>query len=398
MSAVDSKRESAILSPPNSQIVKGKITPAVITFTVMLLVTGTINIIGFKSQSQFYGYKHGFFQSMLMFTGQYLNLIAFNVQMMISPSNRKAHFEELQAEAKENNRKIRVSKFILGCPSFFDTIASSLQNIALLLLPASVTQLLSGGTIIASCIISKIMLNRSIHRHHVLGNVLALIGFTLVALSSLVNDDATERYSVGGEILGIILVLLSLAIQGTQYNLEELIMMKYAVPVQRMVGMEGLLGIIWTFCWAVGLSYFACPNNELCDIKGYLEDPITGLREIMTQPGLAFWCLVCILSVMLFNLSSLNLTKRMSCIYSAFWSATRTLVVWIVSIIVGLETWNWSSSPIQVLGFVFLLVGNLTYNEIIEWKLLGLNKKLQKYQVVKAEPEQTETETYNNVN
>ena len=99
---------------------------------------------------------------------------------------------------------------------------------------------------------------------------------------------------------------------------------------------------------------------------------------------------------MLFNLSSLNLTKRMSCIYSAFWSATRTLVVWVVSVIVGLETWNWKSSPIEVAGFVFLLLGNLTYNEIIEWKLLGLNKKLQKYQVVKTESEHSENETNSN--
>ena len=366
-----------------ARIVKGKITPAVITFTALLLLTGTINIIAFKTQGYVYNFKHGFVQSLLMFTGQFLNLITFNAQLMLSPKFRLEHFQDVAQEARENNRAIGVSKLILGFPSFFDAMATTLQNFALLLMPASVTQLLSGGTIITSCIISKIMLGRPIHRHHIVGNISALIGFTLVGLSSLVNDDATARYSVAGEILGIILVLLSLIIQGTQINVEELVMMKYVVPPQRMVGMEGMLGIIWTIMWLGIFSYFNCPDNGLCDIGGYLEDPVMGVKQIFGSTGLTLWSILIIFSIMFFNLSSLNLTKRMSCIYTAFWSATRTVVVWVVSVVLGLETWNWKSSPIEVAGFVFLLVGNLTYNEIIEWKCFGLNKKLQKYMVVK---------------
>jgi hypothetical protein len=351
------------------------------------LITGTINIIAFKTQGYVYNFKHGFVQSLLMFTGQFLNLITFNASLMFSPKARKEHFRDVLMEAKECGRAIHVSKLVLGFPSFFDAIATTLQNFALLLMPASVTQLLSGGTIITSCIISKIMLDRPIHRHHVVGNVSALIGFTLVGLSSLVNEDAAERYSLGGEILGIILILLSLIVQGTQINAEELIMMKYVVPPQRMVGMEGFLGITWTIMWLGIFSYFQCPDNGLCDIGGYLEDPVMGVKKIMESTGLLLWSVLIIFSIMLFNLSSLNLTKRMSCIYTAFWGATRTVVVWVVSITLGLETWNWSSSPIEVAGFVFLLVGNLTYNEIIEWKIFGLNKKLSKYQVVKQSDE-----------
>lgn len=387
---MDSKVISEVDSVAGAQearIVKGRITPTVIAFTATLLVTGTINIIAFKTQGYTYNYKHGFVQSLLMFTGQFLNLIAFNASLAFSPQARKEHFEDLALEAKYHGRAIRVSKLILGFPSFFDAIATTLQNLGLLLMPASVTQLLSGGTIITSCIISKLMLGRQIHRHHVLGNVSALIGFTLVGLSSLVNEDATARYSFAGEVLGIILVLLSLVVQGTQYNVEELIMMKYVVPPQRMVGLEGMLGIIWTICWLGVLSYFNCPDNGLCDIGGYMEDPVMGVKAILADTGLLLWSVLIIFSVMLFNLSSMNLTKRMSCIYTAFWSATRTVVVWVVSVTLGLETWNWKSSPIEVAGFVFLLVGNLTYNEILEWKVFGLNKKLEKYKVVRPADE-----------
>lgn len=376
-SMVDSNKDGSALVEPAEK--KSKITPAVIAFTVTLLISGTVNTISFKSQSYFYNFKHGFLQSFLMFTGQFLNLIVFNIRLMASKSTREEHFKELALEAKEKNRNIQVSKLLIGFPSFFDAIASSMQNISLLLMPASVNQLLCGGTIITSCIVSKIMLGRAIHRHHLLGNAFALIGFTLVGLSSLLNEDATERYSFYGEVLGIVLVIFSLVIQGIQLNTEELIMIKNSVEPQRMVGMEGFLGLIWTFCWMVGLSFFTCPDIYMCDIGGYMEDPIIGLKEIFNNGGLFFWCAVVTVSVMFFNLSSMNLTKRVSCIYSAFWSATRTAVVWVVSLLVGLETFNWKTSPIQFVGFLFLVTGNLTYNEILEWKIWGLNKMLSKY-------------------
>lgn len=36
-------------------------------------------------------------------------------------------------------------------------------------------------------------------------------------------------------------------------------------------------------------------------------------------------------------------------------------------------------SSIQLFGFAFLLLGNFTYNEVIEWKCCGINKNMRKY-------------------
>jgi len=88
---------------------------------------------------------------------------------------------------------------------------------------------------------------------------------------------------------------------------------------------------------------------------------------------------VIIFSILFFNLNGLILTKNVSCFFRAFWDATRTVTVWILSVILGLETLSWVSSPIQLLGFVFLVLGNLTYNETIEWPCCGMNKYLSKY-------------------
>lgn len=138
MSQVESQTDRDEFGSAIQAKTKTKITMPVIIFTATLLVSGTINTIGFKSQSYLYDFKHGFLQSFLMFIGQFLNLIVFNIPLMISPAKRRDHFIELTTEAKDFKRNLHASKLLLGCPSFFDAIASSVQNIALLLLPASV--------------------------------------------------------------------------------------------------------------------------------------------------------------------------------------------------------------------------------------------------------------------
>ena len=47
-----------------------------------------------------------------------------------------------------------------------------------------------------------------------------------------------------------------------------------------------------------------------------------------------------------------------------------------------MESITYPSSLVQLFGFVFLILGNLTYNEILEWKCFGLNKNLKKYLIV----------------
>lgn len=54
----------------------------------------------------------------------------------------------------------------------------------------------------------------------------------------------------------------------------------------------------------------------------------------------------------------------------------------------GLEDFILVPFLIQSLGFVFLLLGNFVYNEVLELKFLGLNKHLMKYQQAESEDKQ----------
>ena len=358
---------------------KGKISFEVVIYTILLTVTGTVCTIGYKVQAIDYNFKHGFFQSYLMVIGEFLNLFIVVLPLIFSKTKRKRHFQELEAEAIEYKKSMQTPLFLLGIPSALDGLVAALQINALLLMPTSVNNILTGGSIITTCLISKFMLGRDILRHHYFGIFIAFIGMTLVGISSEFNEQTKEQYSVGGLILGMILIGISLVLQGFQINLEEWLTIKYAVPPERIVGMEGMLGMAWIIIWMSILSFFPCTSDDLCTIGGNLEDPIIALKEAMASTGMICWSLAITVSLMFYNLAAMSLNKQMSCVYMTFWDNTSIAIIWTTSLFLGFESWDWVGSSIQVVGFVLLIIGNLTYSEILEWKVFNLNAKLEKY-------------------
>jgi drug/metabolite transporter (DMT)-like permease len=192
--------------------------------------------------------------------------------------------------------------------------------------------MLRGGVIAFTCLLSKIFLKTNVYSHHLLGIFVCIIGFVLVGLASVVssdNESSADEKSAGGVILGIIMVAASLLVQASQFVYEEVLLSKYEVPPQRMVGIEGMFGLIFLFNWTMIFSFIKCPSNEMCDIRGYFEDPATGLHQLLTTPGIIGWSMVTVVSIMLFNNYGLVLTKSVSSVFRAFWDASRTILVWV---------------------------------------------------------------------
>lgn len=60
-----------------------------------------------------------------------------------------------------------------------------------------------------------------------------------------------------------------------------------------------------------------------------MEDPITGVKQVLGNPMLALVCALTVCSILFFNLNGLILTKHVSCVFRSFWDATRTVSVWV---------------------------------------------------------------------
>ena len=63
---------------------KTQCTPKIAITTTALLAASTLSTISFKTQSSVYNFKHGIFQTILMFLGEYINLFIFFLIMVAS--------------------------------------------------------------------------------------------------------------------------------------------------------------------------------------------------------------------------------------------------------------------------------------------------------------------------
>jgi hypothetical protein len=360
----------------------------VIFSTIMLCSSGTFSIMSLKIQGTTYTFKHSMLQTFLMFLGEYLNLLYFAIPLMASSLQREAHFDQLKKTAIAKNRKLKYTKLWAALPCLLDAVGSGMSITSLLLLPASVCQMLQGGQIVTVCLFSKWINDRPILRHHGAGVGLSSIGFLFVGLAGYIaaKGEQNSKYTVGGFIMGIIFIIINLIFQAVQSNVEERIMTKFAVPVTRMVGLEGLFGIIWMFGVLVILSFIPCPNSQLCDIGGYTEDITTGLKSLFAQPGLIVWCCVTIFAIFFVNQFGMKLIQLVSAVYRTFWSNTTTIIVWACCLIIGYEDFVPLPFFIQLVGFTFLVLGNFTYNEVIRIKFMGLDRDLENTEELAAEP------------
>lgn len=177
----------------------------------------------------------------------------------------------------------------------------------------------------------------------------------IVGYASIIESggDNSGGASLAGTIAGLSMVICSLVIQGGQFVLEEMILTRNEIPPQRMVGLEGMFGLVFIFVWMMVFSYIPCPSSSMCSLVSGVEDPIAATMQVFSNPLLMLWCTVTILSIMLFNLNGLILTKCVSSMFRAFWDATRTILVWGFSLMFMLEPFVFEAFCLQIIGFVF---------------------------------------------
>ena len=75
-------------------------------------------------------------------------------------------------------------------------------------------------------------------------------------------------------------------------------------------------------------------------------------------------------SIAIFNVCGIMTTKYASAAQRSTIDTSRTLIIWIMSCLLGLETFEWQA----IIGFVLLTFGTLLYNEIIVLPVFGFDQ------------------------
>ncbi len=85
--------------------------------------------------------------------------------------------------------KTNINPLLLAIPASFDIVGSSLMNVALTMIPASIYQMLRGMIIIVTSAFSIIFLKKKLYRHHWTSVAVIFTGVALVGVAAIMQKQ-----------------------------------------------------------------------------------------------------------------------------------------------------------------------------------------------------------------
>lgn len=325
------------------------VTGPLAVFTLVMLISGALNTLLMKFMvmqsvptgpgGHSTGFEHPFFQSLLMMIGEFLCLGAYFC-------TRKE-----QDVMKVQHAPVHV--FMIAC--LLDWTATTLVNMAYVVIPASVVQMTRGAIVIFTCLFSVLFLGRRQHGYHIAGVGLVFVGISLVSLSAFINPtDATAAGSqkplaVSARLAGIALCVGAQVFQASMLVYEERIMSRFSTPPLQVVGMEGACGIV------VGMIVLSALNAL------NLESTSAALYQMSHSQPLLVAVIGSIFSIAFFNYSGVTVTQQASAVARSTVDVSRTILIWVAELCLHWHAFN----SLQLVGFVVLAIGTLLYNRLI---------------------------------
>ena len=230
---------------------------------------------------------------------------------------------------------------LLFLPTLCDLSATTLMNIGLISISASIYQMLRGSVVLFTGVFSFLFLNRRHPLYRWIGLLTVFVGVAIVGLSGVDNKENEEdNETIGQEVFGVLCVVLAQVFTATQFVIEEKILVKYDIPALKAVGLEGFFGLV-SFAIAGPILYFTIGKGT-----GSYFDLVQGAKEFAAS-NIVIW-------------TGLAVTRNISATSRSTIDTCRTLFIWLISLGLGWETFSF----LQVVGFMVLLTGTFLFNDI----------------------------------
>jgi drug/metabolite transporter (DMT)-like permease len=170
---------------------------------------------------------------------------------------------------------------LLALPACCDIAGTTLMNVGLLFVVASIYQMTRGALVLFVGLFSVWFLKRHLGLYRWFSLFVVVFGVAIVGLAGAITRDdkarpgASSLNALGEEdlhsqalseaaktVIGVLLIAGAQIFTATQFVLEERIMEKYAMEPIKVVGWEGIFGFLVTLIvmiilhFAVGTGYF----------------------------------------------------------------------------------------------------------------------------------------------
>ena len=272
--------------------------------------------------------------------------------------------------------------WVAGFGGACDCFGSGLQTFSLFFVSPSIFSIAKNATVVFTALFSVVYLKKALPRFKVLSILIIMMGFIIVAISSIVFPDKDKVIETNlsssfnfGSFIGILCLFVSLIFQGFTYCYQEKVLDEYEIKPSQMIGFESMMGAIVSTLIFLVTGFIKCTNSSYCNFKAGqpIDSPVYAFYDLQYNYAWLYFMLLCF-SIMIFNLVGLIIVKYSGAVLRVVLDTLRTICVWVISIFIGFESLNnpWKVS-IEIIGFIFLLLGNLIYNEIFVIKCCGLD-------------------------
>ncbi|KAK9379490.1 uncharacterized protein V2V93DRAFT_373931 [Kockiozyma suomiensis] len=260
-----------------------------------------------------------------------------------------------------NGKKV----FGLSVPAFCDICGTTLMNVGLFFTPVSIYQMTRGALVLFVGIFSVIFLRHKLLPKQWFALGIVVTGVFLVGLSGVIYapetdeaDKSTAERSINQVIFGVLLIAMAQIFTATQFVYEEHILQDYHLDSMRVVGYEGIFGLMLTgVIMIVGYLFIGSTEGGK---NGYFDVP-AATHQIFTQSKVLVSSLLIMISIGSFNFFGISVTRTVSATSRSTIDTCRTLGIWLISIVLGWENFK----MLQLVGFALLVYGTLVFNGII---------------------------------
>ncbi|KAJ5852124.1 uncharacterized protein N7529_011509 [Penicillium soppii] len=267
---------------------------------------------------------------------------------------------------------------LLAAPSSCDIAGTTLMNVGLLFVAASIYQMTRGALVLFVGLFSVLFLRRKLYLYQWSALFVVVLGVAIVGLSGALFSGSGAEHDVSNAqravlaaravartpeavkaVIGVLLIAAAQIFTASQFVLEEWILENYAMDPLVVVGWEGVFGFLVTVLGML-IMYVVVGSTE-AGRYGYF-DIAEGWREVTSNRAIAMASLLIMVSIGGFNFFGLSVTRTVSATSRSTIDTCRTLFIWLVSLGLGWETFKW----LQVVGFGLLVYGTFLFNDIIQ--------------------------------
>ncbi|KAF7690547.1 hypothetical protein HF521_012351 [Silurus meridionalis] len=312
----------------------------------LMLTTGSINTLSAKWADMFsapgcsnapeHGFSHPFLQAVFMFLGELSCLAVFHILL--------CHDRRRPTPTVEPGESF--NPFLFLPPAICDMAGTSIMYVALNMTSASSFQMLRGAVIIFTGLLSVAFLGRRLVASQWIGILITILGLVVVGLADFVSGNTDGGHKLSEVITGDLLIIMAQIIVSVQMVLEEKFIYKHNVHPLKAVGTEGFFGFVILTILLIPMFYIPAGNLG-SNPRQVLEDALDAFCQIGHKPLIVLALLGNTVSIAFFNFAGISVTKEISATTRMVLDSLRTLVIWVVSLALGWESFQ----GLQILGF-----------------------------------------------